>query len=669
MKLSNTSHIFSTLRLCLIGMVTMCVMSSWASDTKRDSLTLEKKLASLSNYEAKYNLVSDALDTLDTDNPFYLVLANKMWDMASQHKDYETMSYAGYTQAIYYYNYADYTGMGMVQKNMRGLLGHLHDYSDYFYVLHLVIAQDVEQASFEYAIADVNRMEAEMAKYPQHNVAYLFDQTWGYLHDNFNEYSEALISYRKALKKLPKDDLYEGRIDIESEILNIYIKMKLFTQTDSLLESVSNYYGVNLEHPEQSKINQWNTDYGVDTYTSAAYICINKGEIEKAKMYLDHAQALVKETTYPAYKSFLHESWAEYYAVQKDSAQALTEINKAINSCTITELGWNEYVDLIKTKGRLQMHFSDKEGASRTYSRNIQFIDSLNSISANQQYAQLVKLYNLEGRYFQTQERERNYLLVALFVGLITLLIAARQLYRSYLIRKRELDSVAQIKAAKATADKANKAKYEFLNAFNDNIRTPLNAVVGFTDLMVTSPEISPQDLRGYATCIHRNSQVILTTVGNLLELSRMESNMVQLTHELVSIESFIEAIRQRMEAKGVGAFIIRDKADIYSRMIALDTHRFSQLFDSFLSAYGTDVLALDKIVIEVAKEVDDNVSNEDNLVFKITGSSLFFDPKKKEKGQERGVRNTINSIVVERTGGKYTVTDEHIQFTLPIQP
>lgn len=665
----TTSNRFYTLRsicLCLIGIVTMCVLSSWVGHIPKDTLSLQRKLDSLKTYQEKDSLLTQTLDSLDTDTPFYLTVSLKMWELGEIHKDYNLMNFAGYSLSIYYYNNAMIDKTQALLKDMRSILTKESDSSYYFYVMHLAIMEDIESANFEYALAKVERMKREMVLYPKHDMTYILYQTLGHIHDNFNEHTKALSSYQKAIEKLPKDDWFGSRIDIQTELLAMYLETDDLIKTDSLLKITSAHYGINLEDPDKSKIGRWDNDYAIDTYCNAAYIELKKGKAKEAKVYIDHAQKLLRTTTFHPYQSYFHEVNAEYYSQLQDSSKALGAINRALNSSTIAELGWNDYTELIRQKAELQIKFKDKQGAAKTYAHSVEFTDSLISISANQQYSQLKKLYNFDAQRFESQKSERKYLLVGLLVGLATLLIAARQWYSSYVIRKREQESVRHIREARATAEKANKAKYDFLNAFNHNIRTPLNAVVGFTDLMVTTPNVSPDDLQGYATCIHRNSQQILTTVGNLLELSRMESNMVQLIREFVSVENFVESIRLRMEQRQVGAFIIRDKVNLYDKMMTLDTHRFGQLFDSLLNTYGSEELTPEQVVIEAYYQSSSTTVGE-YITFKITGSALIIASKEKDKGQERSVRNTINHIVVERTGGTYQQAEDHITITLPI--
>ncbi len=664
---SKRFHTLLSLRLCLIGLVSMCVLPSWAADPFTDSLVLQRQLDSLKTYQEKDTLLNDVIDTLDTDNPFYLIVSKKMWELGKTYKDNEMMNYAGYSMSIYYYNHAKNNETKELVKDMRALLTKDSNSSYYFYVMHLAIMNDLEAANFEYAIANAKRMKEEMVLYPKHEMGYVLDQTWGHIHTNFNEHDKAIASFQKALANLPKDNSFGGRIDIQSELLSLYLDTERLNESDSLLKATSEYYGINLENPNKSDINKLDNDYAIDIYCNAAYIKLKQRLPHEAKKYIDRAQKLLVDNTYPPYQSYLNEVIAEYYSQQQDSAKAMTAMNKALTCATTAELGWSDYTDLIRKKAKMQIKFKDRQGAAATYARSVEFADSLSNISANQQYSQLKQLYGFEAQRFKSQKNERNYLLVALIVGLATLIIAARQWYSFYVIRKREQESVRQIKEAKATAEKANKAKFDFLNAFNDNIRTPLNAVVGFTDLMVTTPDINSDDLKGYATCIHRNSQQILTTVSNLLELSRMESNMVQLMREFISVENFVESIRVRMEHKQVGGFIIRNKIELYDKMMTLDTYRFGQLFDSLLNTYGSEELTSDKIIIETYYQPN-HTTVGDYLIFKITGSALIATPQHQDKGQERSVRNTINRIVVERTGGQYQQTESDITITLPIE-
>ena len=66
--------------------------------------------------------------------------------------------------------------------------------------------------------------------------------------------------------------------------------------------------------------------------------------------------------------------------------------------------------------------------------------------------------------------------------------------------------------------------KQSFLNNMSHEIRTPLNAIVGFSDMLANEPEFSDEERQEFVDIINTNTKLLLKLVGDVLELSRIES-------------------------------------------------------------------------------------------------------------------------------------------------
>ena len=86
--------------------------------------------------------------------------------------------------------------------------------------------------------------------------------------------------------------------------------------------------------------------------------------------------------------------------------------------------------------------------------------------------------------------------------------------------------------------------KSRFLSNMSHAIRVPLNSVVGFSQLMVTDTNISEENRREYSGIIQENTEKLMLLVNNVLDLSRLEADMmkyqltdydiVQLCHDVI---------------------------------------------------------------------------------------------------------------------------------------
>ena len=100
------------------------------------------------------------------------------------------------------------------------------------------------------------------------------------------------------------------------------------------------------------------------------------------------------------------------------------------------------------------------------------------------------------------------------------------------LIESRELAEQAELKQS-------------FLNNMSHEIRTPLNAIVGFSDMLANEPEFSNEERREFVDIINTNTKLLLKLVGDVLELSRIESGNLSFTFQRESVRQLLDDVYQ----------------------------------------------------------------------------------------------------------------------------
>ncbi|MCD6345898.1 MAG: hypothetical protein J7L96_00615 [Bacteroidales bacterium] len=85
-----------------------------------------------------------------------------------------------------------------------------------------------------------------------------------------------------------------------------------------------------------------------------------------------------------------------------------------------------------------------------------------------------------------------------------------------------------------------------YLAGLSHDIRTPLNAIVGFAGLL-TEPDLDPEQLRFYSDMITRSSRKLLRMISNLIDLAKMETGNLKLFIERVSVSDLMEELRNEM--------------------------------------------------------------------------------------------------------------------------
>ena len=140
-----------------------------------------------------------------------------------------------------------------------------------------------------------------------------------------------------------------------------------------------------------------------------------------------------------------------------------------------------------------------------------------------------------------------------------------------------------KLEAAEAEAEQANKARSAFLSVVGHEFRTPMNAVVGMTDLLLRSPLNSEQKLM--LDTIGRSSQSLLAILDRVLDYSMLETGSVTLQVEQIMLQDYLEGVLLGLadEVMGNGQQLILNLDPCMPERICLDPLRVRQLLIALL--------------------------------------------------------------------------------------
>jgi len=188
----------------------------------------------------------------------------------------------------------------------------------------------------------------------------------------------------------------------------------------------------------------------------------------------------------------------------------------------------------------------------------------------------------------------------AFYVFALSLLLAVGYTLTRLLLTRRKLAAVNQslelkveertaaLSLAMDKAELANRTKSEFLAGMSHELRTPLNAIIGFSEIIdkeSLGPVGNPQ-YREYASHIHASGQHLLELINDVLDISKIEADAVELQEEDINlagtIRSCVTMIKERAQKSGI--VLITDNIDDTVPLLRADPRRLKQIFINLMS-------------------------------------------------------------------------------------
>ncbi|MBD5384314.1 MAG: response regulator [Ruminococcaceae bacterium] len=239
---------------------------------------------------------------------------------------------------------------------------------------------------------------------------------------------------------------------------------------------------------------------------------------------------------------------------------------------------------------------------------------------------------------------------------------------------RKEQEQKNVLSEALAQAQYANNAKTTFLNNMSHDIRTPMNAIIGFTSLAVTHID-NKEQIRDYLSKIMTSGNHLLSLINDVLDMSRIESGKVKIEEKETSLPEVMHDLKTIVQAdvKSKQLEFYIDTLDVTNETIICDKLRLNQVLLNILSnamKYTKPGGMVSVRVIQTAEVSEGYAAYEFKV--KDTGigmSSEFlkhvFEPFEREQTstvsgiQGTGLGLAITKNIVDMMGGTITVESE----------
>ncbi|MBO5543598.1 MAG: response regulator [Oscillospiraceae bacterium] len=241
-------------------------------------------------------------------------------------------------------------------------------------------------------------------------------------------------------------------------------------------------------------------------------------------------------------------------------------------------------------------------------------------------------------------------------------------------IVREEQEKQKALSDALIVAEHANRAKTDFLNNMSHDIRTPMNAIIGFTALAASHMD-HPEQVKDYLQKITVSSQHLLSLINDVLDMSRIESGKVTIEEANVHLPDVIHDLRTIIQANVTAKQqeLLIDTQDVKHEDIISDKLRLNQVLLNILSNAIKFTPAGGTISFRVIEEPSFQADTA-NFVFRIKDNGIgmseefrktIFEAFTRERTstvsgtQGTGLGMAITKNIVDMMGGAISVQSE----------
>ncbi len=231
-----------------------------------------------------------------------------------------------------------------------------------------------------------------------------------------------------------------------------------------------------------------------------------------------------------------------------------------------------------------------------------------------------------------------------------------------------------ELSTALQAADAANRAKTTFLNSMSHDIRTPMNAIIGYTTLTTANLD-DKERVKDYLSKIAQASDHLLALINDVLDMSRIESGKVTINERPEDLADILQGLRNIIQSDihAKHQELYMDTVDITNEKIYCDRLRLNQILLNLTSNAIKFTPAGGTVSVQVTQKPSQS-PDRGIYEFRVSDTGIgmnpefartVFDPFTREQTstvngiQGTGLGMSITKNIVDMMGGTVTVESE----------
>lgn len=241
-------------------------------------------------------------------------------------------------------------------------------------------------------------------------------------------------------------------------------------------------------------------------------------------------------------------------------------------------------------------------------------------------------------------------------------------LFMYFTLENPDLEMINELEKARDEANRANKAKSEFLSSMSHEIRTPLNAILGFSEFILDSDSID--DAHSTAKDVVSASQTLLETVNGILDISKVESGKLEIIEDNYNLRELLDnTVRMTKARMGDKKLDFRvhfapdlpdtlygDKNSLNKVIINLLTNAIKYTKEGYID-YSVQCAKAQDICRLIITVKDTGIGIKKENIDKLFTRFQRFDEKNNGTIEGTGLGLAITKQLVEMMGGNIVVS------------
>ena len=407
-----------------------------------------------------------------------------------------------------------------------------------------------------------------------------------------------------------------------------------------------------------------------------AYYCLQKGETDEAYDYLRQARDLLPRLPEGIVQHLLVTE-ASYYTQRKEYEKAL-EIFDRFFATEHPERNHGLYVDVMRNKADLFVKMGKKREAFNLYYEIYSYINSAFKKSYPKEIDRIRTRFQADQLVYQN-ERNRSLSIRYFAVGIGICVCAL--LYFIFLGWKkifRLRESKKKQEEMRLKAEGAIRKKNLFLSNMSHEVRTPLNAIVGFSTLLASEEDMGMDEAarKEAAEIIRVNSQQLLKLINDILDLSDFEEDNIQFNIKEYDAVKICNEVVETVKASYQLKVELRFDTELSSLPLDTDDSRLRQVLINLL-VNATKFTEKGSIVLKL------EMADEQTALFSVTDTGCGIPVENRQKIFERfeklnefvqgtGLGLSICQLIVKYLGGRIWIDQQYVRgarfcFTHPL--